>query len=62
MGTNIPPLFFIINNQSALHMSKDTSPHFDIAICGGGAVGKSSVTIQFVKSQFSEGDYDPVIF
>lgn len=42
-------------------MSKDQTPYFDIAICGGGAVGKSSITIQFVKTQFLEGEYDPTI-
>ncbi len=34
--------------------------NFKIAVCGGGGVGKSCLTIQFVQNQFVE-TWDPTI-
>ena len=31
-----------------------------VAICGGGGVGKSAITVQFIQSQFVT-EYDPTI-
>jgi GTPase KRas len=38
----------------------DNKNHFNLAVIGGGGVGKSALTIQFVQHQFCD-EYDPTI-
>ena len=39
---------------------KDTERQYKLVVVGGGGVGKSALTIQFIQSHFVS-DYDPTI-
>lgn len=41
-------------------MSKAFTREYKIVVVGGGGVGKSAITIQFIQSQFID-EYDPTI-
>ena len=50
-----------IYSKNRIRMSRDNQTReYKLVVVGGGGVGKSALTIQFIQSQFVE-DYDPTI-
>eukprot|EP00800_Vazella_pourtalesii_P022160 TRINITY_DN854_c0_g1_i2.p1 TRINITY_DN854_c0_g1~~TRINITY_DN854_c0_g1_i2.p1 ORF type:complete len:117 (-),score=29.64 TRINITY_DN854_c0_g1_i2:491-841(-) len=54
-------IIVLIYSKNRTIMSRDNQTReYKLVVVGGGGVGKSALTIQFIQSQFVE-DYDPTI-
>jgi len=49
-----------MSTLNASHNKLELPPHYHLVVVGGGGVGKSALTIQFIQSHFVD-EYDPTI-